>query len=310
MTALIIDLQKKLLDKNNSTTDLLRLMRLISSKLEFPDIESWILKELNGYDTKEEVPKYRQVQGTIKIKTSYHGWQPLFFENHELGESLSTRGCGQPISELESLIQSSKGDGILIMHYPLDIEQKIMQGISGMRSPMQPALFISSAQIQKIIQTVRNNILDWSLKLEKVGILGENMKFSFEEKKQSSNADISLPSKYYGHNITVVQRMTSSQIQQGNTDSVQTFTCSLPDLQKVNELINELREKFELLQLNTHQQTEVEADLATLEAQKNSPKPHFHIIKATLQSLRSILEGVASSVASAYILEKINSLLQ
>lgn len=46
---------------------------------------------------------------------------------------------------------------------------------------MEIALFISTVYITEIIDKVRNLLFEWTLELERKGILGENMTFNEKE---------------------------------------------------------------------------------------------------------------------------------
>lgn len=63
--------------------------------------------------------------------------------------------------------------------------------------PMRYALHISTASVMDIIEKVKNTILEWTLKLEEEGILGEGMRFSDKE-KQTAMALPQTVNNYYG----------------------------------------------------------------------------------------------------------------
>lgn len=50
---------------------------------------------------------------------------------------------------------------------------------------MRYALRISVASAMDIIEKVKNTILEWTLKLEEEGVLGEGMRFSDKEKQSA-----------------------------------------------------------------------------------------------------------------------------
>ncbi len=64
---LVLQLQAKAVDADVSVSELLRLAKLIATKLRQADALTWIDRELDGYmDCKpEEVPAYRKLTGLI-----------------------------------------------------------------------------------------------------------------------------------------------------------------------------------------------------------------------------------------------------
>lgn len=79
-----------------------------------------------------------------------------------------------------------------------------------------PVLIISKSSIMNIFSNVRQVILEWSLELEKQGILGENLVFTKQEKEVANhNPNITI-----GNFQGVLGNVTNSQVQQNNTLTV------------------------------------------------------------------------------------------
>lgn len=72
-----------------------------------------------------------------------------------------------------------------------------MDRLFGSPLPMRYALHISTASVMDIIEKVKNTILEWTLKLEEEGVLGEGMRFSDKE-KQTAMALPQTVNNYYG----------------------------------------------------------------------------------------------------------------
>ena len=58
--------------------------------------------------------------------------------------------------------------------------------MSGQRFPLEPVRIIGRNKLASIIDTVRTTILEWALKLEAEGIMGQGMTFSEEEKRKAA----------------------------------------------------------------------------------------------------------------------------
>lgn len=290
--ALVLELQRAAISKEGSVADLLRLALVVARKLGVTEFEEWIQAELNGYKADvPPAPAYRKITGTLKCWNPYNGWIPLQSRDPDMDAALSSRVSGQAVGELESMRGAGKNAGTFIMYFPKKLEAELM---ASMEMAFQPALFISGAQIHGILDAVRNLVLDWSLKLEAAGVLGENMTFSREEKDRAANSVM-----YQIENQTVIHNMSQSQVQQGTTGSTQIFQGPPVDMHAVMTLVKELRALLPESGLAPDDQAEVEADLSTIEAQSKSPRPRSQIIKEALRSVRTVLEGATGGAAGA-----------
>jgi hypothetical protein len=77
-------------------------------------------------------------------------------------------------------------------------------------------LFISPNAVSNIIEQVKNKILDWSITLEENGILGEELRFTTEEKEIAKNEPqiVNYISNFYSP-------VSDTQFQQGTANSKQ-----------------------------------------------------------------------------------------
>lgn len=305
--ALVLELQRAALSKHSSVADLLRLALVVARKLGVAEFEQWIDAELNGYKSGHPpVPAYRTLSGELKCWNPYNGWIPLHSSDPAMDAKLSKRATSQSIGELESMKPSEKKNGsTFVMHFPKELEAQLM---SGMDMPLQPALLVGGAQLHGIIDAVRNIVLDWSLKLESAGVLGEGMTFSPEEKVRAADSSV----MYQIENQTVIHNMSHSQVQQGSAGSTQVFVAPSLDLQAVAALVKELRDALPGSGLEANARAEVEADLTTIDVQSKSPKPRLSIIKEALRSVRTVLEGAAGGAAGTALpalMERLTALL-
>jgi hypothetical protein len=291
--SLVLELQRKALSNETKVSDLLRMALVVARKLDIGEFEQWINLELNGYNDEndDEIPQYRKFQAALKVWNPYRGWQPLFTADGEMHEELSRSAALQSIVELESLL-SDKESSKFYAYFRSDLERHLMDN---MQIAMRPAREIPRSQIERVVDRVRNLVLDWSLRLEQAGVLGEGMTFSNEEKAKATEATVT----YNVENQTVIHGMTHSQIQQGTNHSNQTFSQQQTDLAAVASFAAELRKQIDTLGLPPDTRSEIDADLTTVEVQSRSPKPRVPIIKEALKSIRSVLENAAGSATGA-----------
>lgn len=284
MSGLVLELQQDALDPNTPVSSILRKALVISRKLDLAKVEAWIAKELNGYMEDEDVPEYRRVKGELKVWNPYNGWIPFLVNDPQSMRLLTERGCGQTIPEVEDLLRGDQD--MLCMPFSPEIEQRLMKG---MEIKLQPTLVVQRTTLVRIVESVRDMLLEWSLKLEKDGVLGEGMTFSAREREKAQGESVT----YQIQNQTVVHEMHSSQIQQGTHGSSQVYESKGLDVDQIRLLVVSIRTEIAGSCLPKDTVGEADADLATIEAQIRSSKPKRPILNAALQSLQNVLEGAA-----------------
>jgi hypothetical protein len=297
MGSLILDLQQDALAPVASTTDLLRKTIVVARKLGIGAFEAWAAKELSGYPLDADIPSYREIRGEIRAWNPYHGWIPVLLQDASLAERLSTRKCNQGIAELESLLAGSDNDALLHMPFPKANEQRLM---SMMELPLVPTLVVSRTALVRTVSTARTMVLDWALRLEQDGILGEGLSFSPAERKRAEG---------HTYNITHFHGVvTGSQIQQFSPGAVQASRSGL-DLAGLSGFIEQVRTALPGLQLTPDVDSDLKADLDTMESQLKSTKPKREILRSSLQSVRTVLEGAAGSLVASGLLSQLSRLL-
>lgn len=296
MNSLVLELQKDALDKNTRVSDLLRKAFVVSKKLSIIKIEEWLENELNSYPSNSNIPDYRTVHGQIKVWNPYQGWQPLNFSDPKEAEILAKRKINQSIEELDSIIKNNKG-GELQVPFTQNIINSLMKS---MEIPLHPVLFISYTEVIKILNVVRNTVLNWSLQLEKEGILGEGMSFSKKEKQIADKATYQI-TNYIGS-------MQNSQLQQDSSGAIQKLNIGI-NIDDLLAFITELNKSIEKLDLEENEKQKLITEIDTIENHANSPKPKQKIIFESLKTLRTILEGVASNIIVAGLLSKLGQFL-
>lgn len=106
-------------------------------------------------------------------------------------------------------------------------------------------------------------------------------------------------------NIVNIGNMTNSQIQQGTTASTQSFKQALASMDSIRDELEKLKSAVANLNLDDETKLEVEAQIATVEAQLKSKRPIRVIIEESAKSLRNLLEGTTASLIASGILSMI-----
>jgi len=288
VSSVIVELQRDALDKNVSVSELLRKALVVARKLKLSELQKWIENELNGY--KDEVPDYRVASGQIRGWNPYNGWIPLIFEDPKEAEALSKRACGQSIAEIEDLLRG--GNSTLHMPYPQHIQRKLSKGFG---YETEVSLFVGRGAIVRIIDAVRDVVLNWALELEDQGVLGEGLSFSDTEKEAATTTSQNI-NNFYGP-------VQSPQIAQGNQQAIQVSSTFQVDVDALKALINRIESEGTQLNIPADKRAEFESELATLKAQASSPNPKKGIVKEGLSSIRNILEGASGSAVWQVVFE-------
>ncbi len=297
MGSVVLELQRDALNRNVSVSDLLRKALVVARKLGLAEMQAWIKNELGGYGEAGDCPQYREVTGQVMGWNPYRGWIPVGFDDPGDKRRFSRRRCGQSIAELESLVEGSAQGAAFHMPFPADHTLHLS---SGMALRTQLSLFTQRAAIVGIIDAVRTGVLNWAIKLKEEGVLGEDLAFSAAERATAATATQNVTNFY--------APVTGVTVQQAGNDSIQ-VSATAPDLKSLTTFLTSLREALPTLALSKDDQAELSAEVETLDVQAKSPRPKASIIKESLRSVRSILEGAAGAAAGQLLLAQVTKLL-
>jgi len=295
--SVVLELQREALDRQVRVSDLLRKALVVARKLGLREFQAWTEKELSGYGRGDDVPEYRVVSGQVRAWDPYRGWVPVIFQDAKHAEMLSRRRCGQSVAELEHLVEGEKDSSLLHMPFPHELQRQLSRSF-GFQTEV--TLFTQYAEIVRIIDAVRTIILNWALKLEEDGIVGEGLSFTHQEKEAAERSPQNI-TNFYGP-------VQSPQIQLGSPRAIQVSTTFTVDSAAIRSVLDMARRTLGSLDLRDDQRREVEAEIRTVESQLESPKPKTSIIREGLESLRRILEG-AGGGATGQLLIKLGEIL-
>lgn len=183
MSSLVLELQAAALDPAARVSDVLRKALVVAEKLGLADFSQFIEKELSGY-LDDDIPAYRRTTCVVVARCKGYGEIPTMFSDVDLATELSTLNNRRPIAEIESLAEHS-GE----LEAPFSPERlAVLRKINPSDFDMGwiPTRKVPMTAVKRILDSVRNTILRWALRLEKDGILGEGPTFSDKEKREAS----------------------------------------------------------------------------------------------------------------------------
>jgi hypothetical protein len=199
-TPIVVELQQLSSESECPVDQLLRKALLVATKLDIQDFRDWIQLELKGYPSSSEVPRYRIAVAEIRLVNPVLGRLIPFFLPPDIAGPLEKTQIRQAIGTLVEL-SGTPSDTFSLTIRP-ELRQSLVE-VQG-RFPMEPVMQISRVYVTTVLDAVRNLILEWSLRLEQRGIMGEGMTFSPKEKDiamSSSNIHIGSFQGVYGNII-------------------------------------------------------------------------------------------------------------
>ena len=104
-------------------------------------------------------------------------------------------------------------DSILNSAVPLELQQELIKR-SNMPFITEIKGVFSKTQLVRILDVIKNRILDWAIKLEKEGICGNDYEFTEHEKEIAKNMTVIINGNVNGSNI--IDSMTNSSVTVNN----------------------------------------------------------------------------------------------
>lgn len=297
MGSIVLELQNEIVSSNCDAVNVLRKAHLIASKLKLADFDQWIQHELNGYPDQESCPEYRKVRGSLKAFNPYHGWIPTLIQDNEFEKMICEIKLKNSISEIISLCQSSENG--LISEFSGEQLAFLNQMFDSTLS-MKYALHIPTTAVKDIEEKVKNTILEWTLKLESKGIVGENMVFSETEKNSAVNIPQTV-NNYYGNTSVINSPSDNVHIVSGSENTV---TFSYDKVKDVVDAVEKSICESDLSKEDIETAKELLADIKLKITEEKKP----HILKSALVGLKDFLISTGANVAAGLIQSKMQGL--
>lgn len=219
--SLVLELQRNAADPHTDLPGVLRQALLVATKLDAQDFKEWIRSELNGY-LHTDVPEYRRIRCQVKAKNAYSGqWVPFIISNPKMDEAMCIIELRDPIGGLmQALDTASNNDLIQPVNGP---EHNLIVEFFPTAANMPIARVIGVTQVAGITDIIRTRIIEWSLQLEKAGILGEGLRFSARE-RQTAQTSPSIHIEYFqgvlGDNQGAITQYNTIKVKKGDLSSL------------------------------------------------------------------------------------------
>ena len=296
MRSIVLDLQSEVTKSDCDVVSVLRKAHLIAAKLGLTDFDKWILCELNGYQNEDTIPDYRKIRGLLKAFNPYRGWIPTLIPDKKTEDTICIRDVPNSISEIivlceqnNDIVSEFSGKGNTLLSELFDPS-----------FPMRYAVHMPFTSVKNIIEIVKTTVLEWTIKLESEGILGEDMKFDTAEKETAKTIPQTI-NNYYGSTSVFNASVEGSVVATGNNNTVE-FTY-----EKANDAVSEIESAVEEDDISAEDK-DTAIEMLTEIKEKIVAQKKPSIIKSALVGLKDFLIGVGASVAGAVIQAKIQGL--
>jgi len=252
--SLVLQLQSEAIDDSASISGLLMKAKLVAAKLGLDDLTEWIEFELGGYPSREQVPLYRRFQCKPEAFNPYVGWIPINFgaTPKKFLYEFTTIYMQESISSVE---KHAAGSGKLEMQMPEMLTGMLYAG-SHSYERFKVSWRFSANSLSGVLAAVRGRILTWSLDLEKQGILGEGVSFSFREKEI---AGMVFKNDFNGAviNNSGVMASSTGDVTQNNEMNVKSFDSLRDELKRIGVDDAEIDELHQAIENSEQPITEV-----------------------------------------------------
>lgn len=223
------------------TADILTVLRKakrVSGKLGRTDILDWINKEINGYGPDDEIPEYRKTEGSLVYNTN--GYIPAGFGQLKKGIERVHNFPSLPTNVRTDIgtLDSIPDNKIMCEMLSPELEAKWKSELTtndpwGDRSVLQQVSLMvemPSTAIKKIVQSVRDRVLDWAIKLEQEGITGDKHTFTQKEKEMAQNMNVvnfgSMKTAVQNGDSPIAVQVDETINHQENKKTIFDYVCS------------------------------------------------------------------------------------
>lgn len=173
--SLLSDIINELVDSEKSITLPLLKTKVLASRLRNPVLQSWVDSELNGYETKTELPEYRECQGRLTATYVNGNYKfndqpiPTFGISKERIKQLCSMDFYQSVATLESYLEEDES-GVLEQIFPAEIAAYLQSNIREKGNPyfhiITARTSVPTTMVTQVLSVIRSKLLDFMLKME------------------------------------------------------------------------------------------------------------------------------------------------
>jgi hypothetical protein len=221
MSALLTQIQDAAIDSKEPIANVLRKLAVLASRLENEELGAWAFRELNGYGPDYALPDYRIIaaHASVNLAGAFgSGYKnvivPALLLPEQLREYAERVHLPQPIATLEELATKDRTEpGELTFPWPGNLTA-LMQKEDKFNGHVIVSAWqsTSTAAMTGIVDTVRNRVLEFSLKLQK------DVPMAGDDDSKASPAVVQAATQYFQ---TIILGNHTGNIAAGSPGAVQ-----------------------------------------------------------------------------------------
>jgi len=317
ITDILDQLVTDITNPERSLSDIFLKVKVLAFKLNSQELKQWVEKEVNGYDSDDEYPKYRSLPTAIygnliqdlPGRTIYRRNEKLVIDyvSQETYESLTRLNLSSSISEIEEFIKSGNAH-VSVPHY---IQAEISKTFSNYWHVESAWRVISGSYLVGVLNSIKSRLLDFIMELNQT--LGtRNLSLSDRQREVNelfrntigniSATTINLNIGNSNNNLNTGDNQNST-ITQKNT---QNYTSN--EIEKIKELVVAIKAGIDK-HFDGDYKYVMEAEIRKIESQIEKPTPIKLIVNSALQVMYELMIEAAGSAYSPIILEQLRNVL-
>jgi hypothetical protein len=268
----------------------LRKAKILAARLQNPEFENWVDRELNGYDSTKNLPSYRVVPIVAKAQLTdgFRIWNDFQILTSFLPEEFEVWGkechLAQPIAMLADLATKDN----LKIDWPQALAVKYGAKGTNEYECLRAWQELNPSRLVGILDIVRNRLLDFALKIER-----EN-----PEAGEASPNVIPVPPEKLQPIVHNIFNAPVGNIAQNSENIHQSANFGVPP-EDLSRLVTELSKHIGELNLNERQLQRAQIQLQAIRTELEGETDSVVLMQAG-RTLRNITEGaIASLIANA-----------
>jgi hypothetical protein len=224
----------------------------------------------------------------LQAYNPFHGWQPILWSNTTGIEQLfEPREIITPAGPLEQI--ANEDDQVV---YNLTTDRKMLL-ISALDSPTDVRCLLNKSELLEIVSHIRNEVLRWSMELERAGIIGEGLTFSKHEKEKAQSIEFCF------HGVQNVSNVVGDVAEGGRVTVNQQASQGI-DPKILADLAGQLRQNIDAL-VPAADRRRFACEIEVVEAESGVPTPDVGKLKRALIAAREMIRDAGKSAATSLI---------
>jgi hypothetical protein len=250
---LIEEIQQMAADESASISSLLMKCKILAAKTKNKEFGDWVNKELDGYESLEDVPGYRFIRthsfGTLinPVKQMNNVPIPPGSMPEKYSDFVQQEYLLRGISMYEELVKNHSGTEPLRLPWPADLIALVADQVYTNMSLVAAWKILTPASIKGMLGAVRAKILDFTLEIEHSNTTQE-LPHSAENKKTSMNSTPSPQQFFIQGNAVIgaeganIIQNTILPVQKDDISSLRSYLDSLKidktDIEELEKALN------------------------------------------------------------------------